>query len=95
MDIAELLAFSQKNKASDLHISAGLPPMIRVDGDIKRINLPELDSETVLKMIFDIMDDKQRKTFEENLESDFSFEIPNVSRLPQLMTSVFGADYNQ
>ena len=80
MDIAELLAFSQKNKASDLHISAGLPPMIRVDGDMKRIDLPALDSETVIKMIFDIMNDKQRKSYEENLEVDFSFEIPNVAR---------------
>lgn len=80
MDIAELLAFAQKNKASDLHISAGLPPMIRVDGDMRRIDLPALDSETVLKMIFDIMNDKQRKSYEENLEVDFSFEIPNVSR---------------
>lgn len=80
MDIAELLAFSQKNKASDLHLSSGLPPMIRVDGDMRRINLPVLDAETVLKMIFDIMDDQQRKNFEENLESDFSFEIPNVAR---------------
>lgn len=80
MDIAELLAFTQKNKASDLHISAGLPPMIRVDGDMKRIDLPALDAETVIKMIFDIMNDKQRKSYEENLEVDFSFEIPNVSR---------------
>lgn len=80
MDIAELLAFAQKNKASDLHISAGLPPMIRVDGEMKRINLPTLDDETVLKMIFDIMNDQQRKSYEENLEVDFSFEIPNVAR---------------
>lgn len=80
MDISELLAFSHKNKASDLHLSAGMPPMIRVDGDMKRINLPVLGSETVLKMIFDIMNDQQRKTYEENLEVDFSFEIPNVAR---------------
>ncbi len=80
MDISELLAFSQKNKASDLHLSAGLPPMIRVDGDIKRINLPVLDSETVLKMILDIMNDNQRKSYEERLEVDFSFEIPGVAR---------------
>ncbi|MGK0373969.1 MAG: twitching motility protein PilT [Arenicella sp.] len=80
MDIAELLAFSHKNKASDLHVSAGMPPMIRVDGDMKRINLPMLDDETVLKMIFDIMNDQQRKSYEENLEVDFSFEIPNVAR---------------
>ena len=80
MDIAELLAFSNKNKASDLHLSAGLPPMIRVDGDVKRINLPVLDAETVQKMIFDIMNDQQRKSFEEDLEVDFSFEIPGVAR---------------
>ncbi|MBL4670699.1 MAG: type IV pilus twitching motility protein PilT [Arenicella sp.] len=80
MDITELLAFSHKNKASDLHVSAGMPPMIRVDGDMKRINLPTLDDETVLKMIFDIMNDQQRKSYEENLEVDFSFEIPNVAR---------------
>lgn len=80
MDIAELLAFAQKNKASDLHISAGLPPMIRVDGDMKRINVETLDEETTLKMILDIMNDNQRKTYEENLEVDFSFEIPNVAR---------------
>ena len=80
MDIAELLAFSQKNKASDLHISSGMPPLIRVDGEMKRINLPTLDDETVLKMIFDIMNDQQRKTYEEDLEVDFSFEIPNVAR---------------
>ncbi len=80
MDIAELLAFSQKNKASDLHISAGMPPLIRVDGDMKRINLPTLDGETVTKMIFDIMNDQQRKSYEEDLEVDFSFEIPNVAR---------------
>ncbi len=80
MDIAELLAFSHKNKASDLHLSSGLPPMIRVDGDVKRINLPVLDAETVQKMIFDIMNDQQRKSFEEILEVDFSFEIPNVAR---------------
>ncbi len=80
MDIAELLAFSTKNKASDLHLSSGQPPIIRVDGDIKRINLPVIDAETVLKMIYDIMSDAQRKTYEEHWEVDFSFQIPNVAR---------------
>ena len=80
MDIAELLAFAQKNKASDLHLSSGMPPMIRVDGDMKRIDLPMLEAETVISMIFDIMNDQQRKTYEEDLEVDFSFEIPNVAR---------------
>jgi len=80
MDIAELLAFSVKNNASDLHISAGLPPMIRVDGDIRRINVPVLDHKVVHSLIYDIMDDKQRKDYEEFLETDFSFEIPNLAR---------------
>jgi len=80
MDIAELLAFSVKNNASDLHISAGLPPMIRVDGDIRRINVPALDHKTVHSLIYDIMNDKQRKDYEEFLETDFSFEIPNLAR---------------
>ena len=80
MDIAELLAFSAKNKASDLHLSADLPPMIRVDGDVRRINVPPLDNKTVQTMLYDIMSDKQRKDFEEFLETDFSFEIPGLAR---------------
>ncbi|MEE9492143.1 MAG: type IV pilus twitching motility protein PilT [Gammaproteobacteria bacterium] len=80
MDIAELLAFSVKNNASDLHLSAGLPPMIRVDGDIRRINVPSLDHKSVHGLIYDIMNDKQRKDYEEFLETDFSFEIPNLAR---------------
>jgi twitching motility protein PilT len=80
MDITELLAFSEKQGASDLHLSAGLPPMIRVDGDVRRINLPPMDHKEVHALIYDIMNDKQRKTFEENWETDFSFEIPGVAR---------------
>ncbi|HEC28808.1 MAG TPA: type IV pilus twitching motility protein PilT [Gammaproteobacteria bacterium] len=80
MDIAELLAFSVKNNASDLHLSAGLPPMIRVDGDIRRINVPALDHKTVHGLIYDIMNDRQRKDYEEFLETDFSFEIPGLAR---------------
>ncbi|VAX00508.1 Twitching motility protein PilT [hydrothermal vent metagenome] len=80
MDITELLAFSVKNKASDLHLSAGLPPMIRVDGDIRRINVPALEHKTVHALIYDIMNDKQRKDFEEFYETDFSFELPEIAR---------------
>lgn len=80
MDITELLAFSAKQGASDLHLSAGLPPMIRVDGDIRRINLPSLDHKEVHRLVYDIMNDKQRKDFEEYLETDFSFEVPGVAR---------------
>ena len=80
MDIAELLAFSVKNKASDLHLSAGLPPMIRVHGDVRRINLPPLEHRDVHGMIYDIMNDGQRKAYEEVLECDFSFAIPGLAR---------------
>jgi len=80
MDIAELLAFSVKNKASDLHLSAGLPPMIRVHGDVRRINVPPLEHKDVHGMVYDIMSDSQRKVYEETLECDFSFEIPNLAR---------------
>ena len=80
MDVTELLAFSVKNKASDLHLSADLPPMIRVDGDIRRINVPPLDHKAVQAMLYDIMNDRQRKDFEEFLETDFSFEIPDLAR---------------
>ena len=80
MDITELLAFSAKQGASDLHLSAGLPPMIRVDGDVRRINLPPLEHSEVHSLIYEIMNDKQRKDYEEFLETDFSFEVPGVAR---------------
>ncbi len=80
MDITELLAFSAKQGASDLHLSAGLPPMIRVDGDVRRINLPPMDHKQVHDLIYEIMNDKQRKDYEEFMETDFSFEIPGVAR---------------
>lgn len=80
MDITELLAFSAKNGASDLHLSAGLPPMIRVDGDVRRINVPAMEHKEVHKLIYEIMNDKQRRDYEEFLETDFSFELPGVAR---------------
>lgn len=80
MDITELLSFTVKNNSSDLHLSAGLPPMIRVDGDLRKLNVPPLDHKEVLKVIYDVMNDKQRKEYEEQWEIDFSFEIANLSR---------------
>lgn len=80
MDIAELLTFTVKNKSSDLHLSAGLPPMIRVDGDLRKLNVPPLEHKEVIKIIYDIMNDKQRKEYEEHLEIDFSFEMTNIAR---------------
>src|SRR5215468_643862 len=80
MDITQLLAFSVKNKASDLHLSAGLPPMIRVHGDVRRINVDPLEHKAVHDMVYDIMNDAQRKHFEDTLECDFSFEIQGLAR---------------
>src|ERR1700675_4079031 len=80
MDLTELLAFVVKNKASDLHLSSGLPPMIRVHGDVRRINLPSMEHKDVHGMIYDIMNDGQRKAYEERLEVDFSFAIPGLAR---------------
>ena len=80
MDITSLLAFGVKNKASDLHLSAGLPPMIRVHGDVRRINVEPLDHKMVHSMVYDIMTDGQRKAYEEDLEVDFSFEIAGLAR---------------
>ncbi|MBQ4832851.1 type IV pilus twitching motility protein PilT [Pseudoalteromonas sp. MMG010] len=80
MDITELLAFCVQNKASDLHLSSGVSPMIRVDGDVRRINIPALESKDVNGLVYDIMNDNQRKDYEQNLEVDFSFEVPNLAR---------------
>ncbi|WP_106418814.1 type IV pilus twitching motility protein PilT [Salinicola tamaricis] len=80
MDITELLAFSAKQDASDLHLSAGLPPMIRVDGDMRRLNVPALDDSQVRRLIYDVMNDHQRRDFEADLETDFSFEVNAVAR---------------
>src|SRR5574339_141606 len=80
MDITQLLAFSVKNKASDLHLSSGLPPMIRVHGDVRRINVDPLEHKQVHDMVYDIMNDAQRKQYEDTLECDFSFEIQGLAR---------------
>jgi twitching motility protein PilT len=80
MDITELLAFSVQQGASDLHLSAGLPPMIRVDGDVRRLDVPIQDHARVQALVYDIMNDRQRKDFEEHLETDFSFELPKIAR---------------
>lgn len=80
MDITELLSFTVKQNASDLHLSAGVPPMIRVDGDVRRVNVPAMEHKEVHALIYDIMNDKQRKDYEEYLETDFSFEVPGVAR---------------
>ncbi|MFD2168314.1 type IV pilus twitching motility protein PilT [Thalassotalea euphylliae] len=80
MDITELLAFSVDHNASDLHLSTGTPPSIRVDGEVRKLNIPAFDAKDVNALVYDIMSDRQRKEYEENLEVDFSFEVPNLAR---------------
>jgi twitching motility protein PilT len=80
MDIIELLAFVVKSKASDLHLSPGLPPMMRVNGEVRRLNLPPLEHKDVHSMVYDVMNDGQRKLYEETMECDFSFEVPRLAR---------------
>ena len=80
MNLDDLLTFAVKNNASDLHLSAGLPPMVRIDGDVRRIDLPSLEHGDVHRMVYDIMTDRQRKDYDEFWETDFSFEIPGLAR---------------
>ena len=80
MDITQLLTFGVQQNASDCHLSSGEPPMLRVNGDLKKFDLPALSKEEVHALVYDIMNDSQRKTFEESLECDFSFEIRELAR---------------
>lgn len=72
MDIAELLEFSVKHNASDLHLSAGVPPMVRIDGEVRKLGVPAFTHSDVHRLIFEIMNDAQRSEYEEKLEVDFS-----------------------
>ncbi len=80
MDISELLIFAVKNKASDLHVSAGEPPLVRIHGEMRRIEGSSLENEAIHRMIYDILNDDQRKTYEEHLEIDFSFALGEYGR---------------
>ena len=80
MDITQLLAFGVEQKASDCHLSSGEPPMMRINGDLKKLDHPALTKEDVHTMVFDIMNDHQRKIFEEYHECDFSFEMGDIAR---------------
>ncbi|MRJ44733.1 type IV pilus twitching motility protein PilT [Idiomarina loihiensis] len=80
MNVNELLAFSVKQNASDLHLSSGSVPMIRVDGDIRPLNQPEHQPDELKDMLFEVMTKGQWQEFEEKFECDFSFEIEGVAR---------------
>ena len=80
MDITQLLTFAHSEGASDLHLSAGEPPMVRIHGDVKRIEHPPLSAEEVHTMLYDIMSDQIRKTYEAINDADFSFELGDIAR---------------
>jgi twitching motility protein PilT len=80
MDVSELLAFAVDNKASDLHLSAGETPLLRIHGEMRRLDGPYLDREQIHQMIYEILSDQLRKTYEENLEVDFSFALGEHGR---------------
>ncbi|HWO43544.1 MAG TPA: type IV pilus twitching motility protein PilT [Candidatus Eisenbacteria bacterium] len=80
MDITQLLAFGVEQGASDCHLSSGEPPMLRIHGDLKKLDHSPLTKEEVHALVYDIMNDAQRKAFEETRECDFSFELGNVAR---------------
>ncbi|MFQ5928853.1 MAG: type IV pilus twitching motility protein PilT [Acidobacteriota bacterium] len=80
MDIIELLQFGVEEGASDIHISTGQPPIVRIHGDLKRLDHPPLEEEDIHRMIYDIMTDNQRKDFEELHELDFSYQLGSICR---------------
>ncbi len=80
MDVSELLMFAVKQKASDLHLSAGEPPMLRIHGQLRKLETDPFSAELVHRMIYDILNDQQRRVFEENKELDFSIALGEYGR---------------
>ena len=72
------LMFEQK--ASDLHLSAANSPMLRINGELHRVDYPPLDNDTLKAMLYEIAPDYKIKVYEETGDVDFGYEIPNVSR---------------
>jgi twitching motility protein PilT len=80
MDIAELLVYTLENRASDLHITVGLPPSVRIHGEIEPMNYPPLEREDTHDLVYQIMNDRQRALFEETLDLDFSLDFGEAGR---------------
>ncbi len=80
VELEDLLEFTVENNASDLHLSSGLPPQIRIDGDIRRLSAAPLSSSQILRMIYGIMNDRQRKIFDQDSDMDFSYGIESLAR---------------
>jgi len=79
-DLTELLTFARQSGASDVHVSAGSPPLLRIRGHMTPVEMPALSADDARQVLFDILNDVQKKVFEERRDIDFAFEIPGVSR---------------
>jgi len=92
MDITELLTFAQRNNASDLHLSSGNPPILRIHGDMVPMDLPSLPADEVKSLLFSILTDQQRAEYERNLELDLSISFgDNLRFRANLFNTVAGA----
>src|SRR2546426_5563658 len=80
MDVTQLLTFAVEQDASDCHLSTGEPPMLRISGDVKKLDIPQLTREEVHNLVYDLMSDSHRKIFEQTHECDFSFELNSIGR---------------
>ena len=79
-DLTALLGFAKEAGASDVHISAGMAPLLRVRGQMTPLEMPALSADETRRVLFDILTDGQKRDFEERRDLDFAFEIPGVSR---------------
>jgi twitching motility protein PilT len=80
VDITELLVLTKERNASDLHLSAGQPPILRIHGQLIDLNVPVLTRENVHNMLYDILTDEQKARFEATRDLDLSLELDNVGR---------------
>lgn len=80
MDLTQLLAFSMQNNASDLHLSAGSPPIIRVSGLLRRVKADPLSSDDIRTMLYSVMTEDQRAEYEKNMELDFAIALGEKAR---------------
>ena len=70
-----------EQKASDLHLATGNPPMLRINGELQRVDYPPLENDELKAMLYEIAPEYKIKVFEETGDVDFGYEIPNVSRV--------------
>ena len=78
--LEQLLRSIKDYGASDLHLNVNAEPMLRLDGRLTPLNLPKLTNDDVIQLCYSVLTERQKAAFEEDLELDFSFEIPNVAR---------------